>query len=293
MSENEKHIPVLLNQALEALQPQKGEWYIDATFGRGGHTAEILKLGAHVIAFDVDSEAIEFGQKAFAQEISAGKLILVRENFEKIAQFTGGKEISGVLFDFGTSSNQLKNQERGFSFEGNAELDMRMDDRLGVKAKDLLALLSEKQLTEVFITYGGEHEARKIAKEIVYQRQHQAIQTTHDLVQLINKVKRERRGHLNPATKVFQALRVIVNDELGSIERALPAALEVVKPGGRVATISFHEGEDRIAKHLFKKWETNGKGQQINREVITADQDELQENQRARSAKLRIFEKKS
>src|SRR5258708_22320577 len=177
------HIPVLLTEAIDALHVSPGVWYIDATFGRGGHTRALLEKGAHVLALDVDQTAIEFGKEYFAEEVRQGKLILVRENFAQLATIVQKLqdekkigEVSGILFDFGTSSNQLKDAQRGFSFSDNGELDMRMDDRLGVKAKDLLALLSEKQLTHIFTELGGEHEAWRIARAIVARRQVKAIQ---------------------------------------------------------------------------------------------------------------------
>ncbi len=288
------HITVLLHEAVEALQVTPEHWYIDGTFGRGGHTEMILQKGGNVVAFDVDQEAIEFGENEFEEEIAQKKLILLRENFEKIGHFVSSLNIkpSGALFDFGTSTDQLKDQSRGFSFEGTAELDMRMDNRLGVKAKDLLALLSEKQLADLFIEYGGEHEARRIAKSIVYFREKAPITTTDQLVRIIENAKYEKRSHLNPATKVFQALRIAVNSELDSIAQGLPQALELLEPGGHIVTIAFHEGEDRIVKQMFKTWELEHKGHHLTKDIIEPSAEELAANKRARSAKMRIFEKK-
>lgn len=290
------HIPVLLAEVLEGLRIEPNAWYIDATFGRGGHTRELLAAGAKVIAFDVDAAAIEFGQKEFAQEIASGNLILQRENFDHLAQIVEklGKtnHIAGILFDFGTSSDQLKDKHRGFSFDGDAELDMRMDDRLGVKAKDLLAILPEKQLAQLFIDFGGEHEAYAVAKAIAHDRHLKPIQTTADLTEIIERTKRERRSHLNQSTKVFQALRIAVNSELDVITAGLPQAYQVLQPGGRIAAISFHEGEDRIVKQTFREWEKAARGVNVQKDIITATAEELDSNPRARSAKLRIFEKK-
>jgi 16S rRNA (cytosine1402-N4)-methyltransferase len=298
MNEQENHVAVLLEEAVSALHVEPGNWYIDGTFGRGGHTAAILQKGGKVIAFDVDAEAIQFGQEKFAQEIEQGNLILVRENFDKLNQVVERLRaekkvdaITGVLFDFGTSTNQLKNAERGFSFAGDGDLDMRMDDRLGVKAKDLLAVLSEKQLSDIFFLYGGEHEAKKIAKAIVEERKRKPLQTVFELRTLIERKKREKRGHLNPATKIFQALRIAVNDELTSIEQVLSQALAQVKSGGNIVTIGFHEGEDRLAKYAFKEWEKQNMGKMVNKDVILPSEGELLKNTRARSAKMRIFEK--
>ncbi len=298
MMELENHVTVLLEEAVAALDVQPDHWYIDGTFGRGGHTQAISDKGGKVLAFDVDAEAIQFGQEKFAREIEQGKVIIVRENFEKLGQVieklkteNNIDHIHGILFDFGTSTNQLKNAERGFSFIGEGDLDMRMDDRLGVKAKDLLAIVSEKQLSDMFLIYGGEHEAKKIAKAIAETRKRRPIQTVQELRTLIERVKRERRSHLHPATKIFQALRIAVNDELTSIEHVLPQALAHLSAGGRIITIGFHEGEDRIAKYAFKEWEKEHKGRMINKEVILPSKEEIQKNTRARSAKMRIFEK--
>lgn len=286
------HISVLLAEAVHALQVKENNWYIDATFGRGGHTREILAQGGKVIAFDVDQEAIAYGEETFAKEIENKTLILIRSNFEKIKSEVKDKEIYGVLFDFGVSSPQLESHERGFSFQFDADLDMRMDDRLGVKAKDLLVVLSEKQLAEIFFRYGGEENSRKIAKAIVSARQSKKIDTVSDLVEIIEKNKGGRRGHLHPATKIFQALRIAVNGELESIEKAIPDAEQMIVSGGRIVTISFHEGEDRIIKQVFKDWEHEGRGQMITKDVIKPTLEEELKNPRARSAKMRIYEKK-
>jgi 16S rRNA (cytosine1402-N4)-methyltransferase len=296
---SQAHISVLFQEVLELLAVQPDQWYIDGTFGRGGHTRGILGQGGKVIGIDCDQEAIEYGEKEFAAEILAGKLILVRENFDKIQkivkelqQLQKISEITAILFDFGVSSPQIDNPERGFSFQYDAQLDMRMDNRLGVQAKDLLAILPEKQLAQLFIDFGGEHEARKIAAEIVKKRKIQPLITVRDLTDLIERTKREPRGHLNPATKVFQALRIAVNSELDSIQQVLPQAFQVIKPGGRIVTISFHEGEDRIVKQQFRTWEQEQKGELLTKKAVQPEQTETEINSRARSAKLRGFIKK-
>jgi 16S rRNA (cytosine1402-N4)-methyltransferase len=289
------HRSVLLEEATTALGVEPGKWYLDATFGRGGHSQSILAAGGNVIGMDWDQEAIVYGQTQYAEQINAGRLVLLHANFAelqtRLTEVKLSAKISGVLFDFGVSSPQLDTPERGFSFQFPAELDMRMDQRLGVKAKDLLALLSVKQLTEIFRDYGGEHEARQVAQAIVFARQHQSLTTTTQLAELIAKTKRERRGHLHPATKVFQALRMIVNSELDNIQAALPQALRTVESGGHIVTISFHEGEDRIVKTVFRQWESQQLGEIEQKKVITAGEDEVEENTRSRSAKLRIFRK--
>ncbi len=287
---NNTHISVLLNEAIDGLEIKSQAWYIDGTFGRGGHTRQILNKGGLVYAFDMDAEAISYGEQEFAQEIAQGKLILIRSNFDQLEKHVT-KEVQGILFDFGVSSPQIDQAERGFSFQYDVELDMRMDDRLGVKAKDLLALLPEKQLAEMFIEFGGEHEAFRIAKAIVTERKRNPITTTQQLATLIEKTKKEKRGHLNPATKVFQALRIAVNSELDSIQTVLPQALKLLANQGHLVVISFHEGEDRLVKTAFKNWQQQGLGEQVNKEVIIPSAEEVSQNSRSRSAKLRIFKK--
>jgi 16S rRNA (cytosine1402-N4)-methyltransferase len=300
MAKQALHKPVLLKEAIDAMNIQSDNYYIDTTFGRGGHTSEILTRGGKVIAFDCDHQAIEYAKQQFADEIGNGQLIIVRANFEnlkkefeKLKQNHQLKEIKAILFDFGTSVDQLKSSTRGFSFEKeDSILDMRMDDRLGVQAKDLLALLSEKQLTHVFREYGGEDFAKPIAREIVELRKSgHPLTTVGQLKQLILKVKKHRRGHLDPATKIFQALRIVVNNELESIQQSLPQALETLANGGKLVTISFHEGEDRIIKNYFRNWQINGLGTNLTKKPIRPGIEENQINPRSRSAKLRIFEK--
>lgn len=296
MSLEKQHKPVLLNEAVDALQVETDAWYLDGTFGRGGHTREILKRGGRVIAFDFDEDAIEFGQKEFAKEIESERLLLVRTNFDDLkavlAKELPTEQVNGFLFDFGTSTEQLTSTERGFSFESDQVLDMRMDQRLGVTANDMLKVLSEKQLIEIFREFGGEHEAKSIAKEIKkWQSKYGLAQgmTGSDLAQIAIKVKRERT-RLHPATKVFQALRIAVNSELDNIIVCLEQVNQLAKPGTRLVTIAFHDGEDRIVKHLMLRWEKLGRGHRVNKEIITASESELAQNIRARSAKLRIFE---
>jgi 16S rRNA (cytosine1402-N4)-methyltransferase len=293
-----KHITVMLNEAVEYLQVKAGEWYVDGTFGRGGHTEKILSEGGKVIAFDFDQESIDRGQDKFAKEIKNGDLILVRENFDKLSAVVENNnklgKISGVLFDFGTSTDQLMSIERGFSFENsNADLDMRMDDRLGVKASDLLKVLTTKELTKIFQEFGGESKARGIAKNIerIKTNDINSLETVGALVKAVEKTYGPKRGKIHPATKVFQALRIVVNDEINNIEKALPQALKVLKPAGRIVTIAFHEGEDRLAKQTFNQWEATGKGKKVTNKAIKPTEEELTKNPRSRSARLRSFER--
>lgn len=292
--QNSQHTPVLLAESISALEIQPKAWYVDGTFGLGGHTRAILENGGNVIAFDWDKEAIARGSEQFAIEIAAGALILLHRPFSELLSATepylkNGLQIMGILFDFGTNTPQLTSGERGFSFLSEGPLDMRMDDRLGVQAKDLLAVLSEKQLARIFIEFGGEHEAKQVARAI--KQSATPITTTLQLANLIERAKHERRGHLHPATKVFQALRIAVNSELDEIAVALPQALKVVAKGGLIATIAFHEGEDRIAKQLMRDWEQQGYGSSTTKKPILATEEEIARNSNSRSAKLRVFRK--
>ncbi len=289
-----QHKSVLLAESVAALQVQPDHWYVDATFGRGGHTQAILKAGGKVLAFDWDAEAITYGQTMFIRELEEQRLLLIHSNFEyleaelkKLAPEQ--KRPSGFLFDFGTSTEQLTSSERGFSVHDDGPLDMRMDTRLGVQAKDLLAAVPEVQLADLFFKFGGEEESRGVAKAI--KRHKEPITTTKQLTEIISRAKKRHGGHLHPATKVFQALRIAVNSELTAIEQALPEALTAVKPEGRIVTIAFHDGEDRLVKFAFRDWEAKNMGTSITSKPITASADELNHNPRARSAKLRIFEK--
>lgn len=291
----------MLTEALDGLRVKPSQWYVDATFGAGGHTAAILEQGGRVVGLDYDQLAVEAGEDRFASAIETGQLILIRENFDQLLtvikplqQSAQVGTIHGILFDFGTTSDQLTSVSRGLSFQGeDEELDMRLDQRLGVKAKDLLAVMSQDQLQKVFSEFGGERESKRVSEAIVKRRNEgQLIETVGELVALIMNTKKHYPDKINPATKVFQALRIAVNDELGNIERVLPAALELVASGGRLVTIAFHQGEDRLAKTFFRKWEDTERGERINRSVIKPSEQELDSNPRARSAVLRIFEKK-
>ncbi len=295
---NSSHITVMLKEAVDFLQVKPGEWYVDATFGRGGHTGEILSRGGKVIAFDFDQESINRGQEKFTEEIKDDQLILVRENFDQLAnvlkKLNKENQLAGVLFDFGTSTDQLMSDNRGFSFDNpNADLDMRMDNRLGVKASDLLKVLTTKQLAQIFKDFGGEDKAKSIAKNIekIKEKNPNNLETVGALVEAVNKSYNHQRGKINPATKVFQALRIVVNDEINNIEKALPQALANLKPQGRIVTIGFHEGEDRIAKQTFNLWEQQHKGQKITDKALKPSVEELTSNPRSRSAKLRVFER--
>ena len=294
MKQPTQHQPVMFDETIEQLNVKQACWYIDATFGRGGHTSGILKKGGFVFALDWDQEAIAFAHTQFAAEIAQGTFIITRANFVQIedlwrAEPTVNQMLpQGILFDFGTTSNQLLSADRGFSFDSDSPLDMRMDNRLGVTAADFLQVLSEKELASVFRTYGGESYAQPIAKKI---KQASPVTTTRQLAELVSRAKPPFRGHLHPATKVFQALRIIVNSELENIELALPKAFKLLPSSGRLVTLAFHEGEDRLVKHYFKQLESKSLVRLITQKPLMPTQQEQEFNQRSRSTKLRVIEK--
>lgn len=293
-SKNEYHQPVLVEQLLAALKPEAGSTYLDATFGGGGHAAYLLEAGAKVIGLDQDSDALQQGR--LLQKHYPNQLKLHQTNFVNLDQILKQEELisacDGIYFDVGVSSWQLDSAARGFSFQADAPLDMRMDQSLQVTAADLIAALSVKELTKLIHKYGQDSRAKQIAKAIVNQRQQQPINTTKQLADLIHRVYRGKRGKLHPATKTFQALRIAVNDELNSLELALPKALVGLKPGGVLAVISFHELEDRIVKQFFKKSAEQNQIEIVTQKPIEPEPDQIKANIRSRSAKLRYAYKK-
>ncbi len=303
MSSNKQHQAVLLQEALDLLAVKKGQHYLDATFGRGGHSQAILNQGGLVIGLDFDQEAIQQAQENFRQEIAQKKLILIQENFKELSavlenlQKTENIELAGILFDFGTSSEQLTSGERGFSFNADpkATLDMRMNQDLGVSAADLLVVLSEKQLASVLFEFGGERHSRQIAKAVarVKKEAPNSLQYVGTLLSIVEQVKGERAGKLHPATKTFQALRIAVNDELNNIQKALPAAFTSLQASPaidkRLVCISFHEGEDRLVKTFFREQANQNLAKLLTKKAIVPSCEELKINPRARSAKLRAL----
>jgi len=282
------HQPVLLKEVLEYLDVQPGKKYVDATVGGGGHTAAILRRGGVVLGIDTDPEAVRFARKRLAAEFS-----IVRGNFkdiEKIAKENGFYPVAGVLYDLGLSSYQLEHSGRGFSFLKDEPLDMRADPDLGITAADLVNGLSRDELSRLFQKYGEEKYARRIADAVVRARRVAPFKTSKQLANLVQKVVR-RRGRIHPATKVFQALRIAVNDELENLKSSLPRAFGLLKQNGRLVVISFHSLEDRIVKNFMKEVERSGQGKILTKKPITPSKEELERNPRARSAKLRAIVK--
>lgn len=288
------HTSVLPKEIVESLNPTKGKRFIDATFGGGGHTRLLLEKGATVLGIDQDKDAFNQSRILFQQYPKT--LFFSEGNFSYLSSLAKKAEfenIDGILMDLGVSSWQFDQPQRGFSFRHDAILDMRMNQDLNVKASDLLMVLHVSELEKLFKIYGDEPRAKAIAHEIVEKRKTNPIQTTTQLANLIEKIYRHRtHSKIHPATKVFQALRIAVNDELNSLKTALPQAISLLKPNGRLSVISFHEGEDRIVKHLFKDLESENKIKLITQKPITPTEEEISQNPRSRSAKLRVIEKK-
>ncbi len=292
------HIPVMPKEVLEYLNVKKGSWYIDCNLGGGGHTELILEKGGKVLGIDLDPEAIAEVTTRLKKYLESEDLILVQDNFNNLDKilnssiFNPKSSIMGVLFDLGVSTNQLEEAYRGFSFNLDAPLDMRMNQVMGASAKDLVNGLYEKELSELFLKYGEENFSRPIAKKITEYRNAKTIETTRELANIVLSVKiKKTNDKIHPATKVFQALRIAVNDELNSLKEALPKAFEVLSPGGRLVVISFHSLEDRIVKNYFRELEEKNLGKILTDKPIETSEEEYSQNPRARSGKLRAIEK--
>lgn len=298
-----RHVPVLLNEVIEALQPRAGQIILDGTFGAGGYTSAILSKGASVIALDRDPTAIDAGQALVAA--SGGRLSLVHSQFSDLARHAPGEGLDGVVLDIGVSSMQLDEAERGFSFQKNGPLDMRMSSA-GVSAADVVNRAKVTDLIRIFGFLGEEKQAGRIARAIEKRRSEEPFATTRDLAGLIEVVTpRKAKDKIHPATRVFQALRIFVNDELGELSRALFAAERVLKPGGRLVVVSFHSLEDRIVKKFFQDRSGKAAGSRhlpavherdvifapVGKSMVVASEEECAANPRARSAKLRAGER--
>jgi len=300
---------VLVDEALAALAIDAGGYYVDATFGRGGHTARILEaLGgeARVLAIDRDPQAIEAGRRRFADDL---RIALVHSAFSQlgaqVSAYGQGEPCRGVLFDLGVSSPQLDTPERGFSFRADGPLDMRMDPSHGEPVSSWLARASVDEIREVIATLGEERFARRVAEAIVAARREKPIARTTELAAIVSRAVRTREPGKHPATRTFQALRMFVNDELGELARGLEAAVDALTIGGRLVVISFHSLEDRVVKQFMKR-ESSVDPALASLPVIPESvrprlkligrkarphESEVGANPRARSALLRVAEK--
>jgi 16S rRNA (cytosine1402-N4)-methyltransferase len=306
MTAGERHISVLGREAVDLLSPRDGGTYVDATFGAGGYSRMILDVtGTRVIGIDRDRTAIAGGFELVDR--SDGRLTLVQDRFSRLADVCadeGITEVDGVVMDVGVSSMQLDEAGRGFSFRLDGPLDMRMGQE-GPNAADVVARASEADLANIIYIFGEERHSRSIARAILAARKEAPITTTRALADIVSRVVRSKPGEIHPATRTFQALRIFVNEELDELHLALSAAERVLKPGGRLAVVSFHSLEDRIVKNFFAERGKAGSGSRHLPEVASAPpsfailtkrpivpgEAEISANPRARSAKLRAAER--
>ncbi|WP_315700962.1 MULTISPECIES: 16S rRNA (cytosine(1402)-N(4))-methyltransferase RsmH [unclassified Bradyrhizobium] len=302
----QRHISVLGPEAVEMLSPREGGIYVDATFGAGGYSRLLLSVaGTEVIGIDRDHTAIA-GGAALVGEV-AGRLTLVEGRFSQLAEICaaqGRDAVDGIVMDVGVSSMQLDEAGRGFSFRSDGPLDMRMGSD-GPTAADVVARGSERDLADVIYIFGEERHSRAVARAIVAARKDQPITTTRQLADIVARVVRSKPGEIHPATRTFQALRILVNEELDELQLALSAAERVLKPGGRLAVVSFHSLEDRIVKTFLAERSKTGGGSRhlpevaqiapsfhlLTRRPMTPGDAEISANPRARSAKLRAAER--
>jgi 16S rRNA (cytosine1402-N4)-methyltransferase len=301
------HLPVLYNEIIHLLQPHHSGQYIDGTVGAGGHAWGILKASdpdGLLLGFDVDTQALQLARTRL--EPFSARVTLVQSSFKNLSgQLTakGWQKVDGILLDLGISSMQLDTPERGFSFQKDAFLDMRFDLQNPLRAIDLVNNLSEKELADILYTYGEERRSRQVAHAIVRAR---PVETTLQLASVVGGATRSGKPGMHPATRTFQALRIAVNQELDSLREVLPQAINSLLPGGRLAVISYHSLEDRIVKHYFRteskdcicppKQPVCNCGHLASLKIITKrpvrpEYGEVEQNPRARSARLRVAEK--
>jgi 16S rRNA (cytosine1402-N4)-methyltransferase len=296
-----KHVPVLLSEVLAGLAPHSGGRYVDGTLGGGSHAAAVLDASApdgRLLGIDADPAALAAAGARLAAFGERARL--VHGNFREIGRLArehGFDGVDGLLLDLGVSSHQLDTPERGFSFAADAPLDMRLDPTAGATAADLVNETPEGELADLIYRYGEERGSRRVARFIAEARRKRPIETTGELAELVARALGGRHGKLHPATRTFQALRIAVNRELESLELALPQAVDLLAPVGRLAVISFHSLEDRIVKLFFRSESGYGGSEQparlqiITKKPIEAGEQEARANPRSRSAKLRIAER--
>lgn len=307
-----QHVTVLLDETVDAVLPHSGGLYIDCTLGGAGHTERLLEKSfptGRVLAFDQDQTAIAHAEHRLQTYL--GRVRFAHSNFrnvERLAREQGFEPVDGIVFDLGVSSVQFDEADRGFSYRFDAPLDMRMDITQSLTAAECVNEWSEAELVDIFFRYGEEKFSRSIARAIVRERQIQPIETTGQLADIIKSAipAAARRQGPHPARRTFQALRIAVNDELGALEEAIQGAFAILRPGGRMAIITFHSLEDRIVKQAYVRFAEGctcppdfpicqcGKEPRakiITRKPIVASEAEVEDNSRSRSAKLRILEK--
>lgn len=287
----------MIEEAISSLNLKHGSIVVDGTVGGGGHSLQILKMitpAGRMIGIDADASVLKIAQERLKD--FSGSFTLVNDNFrniDRILSKENAKDLDAILLDIGISSYQIEDTSRGFSIKNNSRLDMRMDPRSGITAYDIVNRYSEKDLSDIIEEYGEERFHNKVARYIVYARQKKPIETTQELALIVRRAVgyRYRNSRIDPATRTFQAIRIEVNDELRSLEEGLKSAIFWLKTGGRIVVISFHSLEDRIVKNLFKGYAELGILKIITKKPLTPSQDEVFNNPRARSAKMRVAER--
>ncbi len=301
------HKPVLYQEIIHALQPRSGGRYVDCTLGAGGHARGILEACApdgRLLGLDVDPQALAIARKTLAPY--EHRIYLAQASHATLSEqlaFLGWEAVDGILLDLGASSMQFDDPARGFSFLQDGPLDMRFGMNAAMTAEEIVNTFEEKELAEIIFRYGEDRNAKRIARAIVANR---PLRTTRELAALIERISPRKGSRIHPATRVFQALRIVVNDELATLEKTLPQATAALRSGGRCAVISFHSLEDRIVKNFFraqsserinppyeKAYETERRAtlRLVYKKPIVPSAEEIKENPRARSAKLRVVEK--
>jgi 16S rRNA (cytosine1402-N4)-methyltransferase len=292
-----EHIPVFLNEVLNYLNPGPGDIIFDATGGGGGHSGQIidkiLPNGKLIIA-DKDPEAVLRLQEKFKDKSES--VIVVKEDFRRIKEILSSlkiNKIDGAVFDLGMSSFHIDDKERGFSFKNEGPLDMRFDTETGITAKEIVNTFRQDDLEDIIKTNGEERFARRVAKAICESRKKEKIESTGQLKDIINTAigRNYSRQKLHPAARTFQALRICVNDELEAEEEGILGAIETLREGGRICVISFHSLEDRIAKMVFRRKKIEGEITILTKKPLVPNRDEIRNNSRASSAKLRVAER--
>ncbi|EHU9644890.1 16S rRNA (cytosine(1402)-N(4))-methyltransferase RsmH [Enterococcus faecalis] len=314
MTEEFRHYTVLLKETVDGLQVKPDGVYVDCTLGGAGHSEYLLTQlneNGHLYAFDQDQKALAHAKTRLQKYVDKGQVTFIKSNFRNIKEELaehGVFHVDGILYDLGVSSPQLDEAERGFSYHQDAPLDMRMDQDAPLTAREVVNTYSYSELVKIFFRYGEEKFSKQIAREIERVREKQPIETTGELVEIIKTAipapARRKGGH--PAKRIFQAIRIAVNDELGAVEESLEQAIDLLAKNGRISVITFHSLEDRIVKTMFKEYSTvqdlppgipvvpeefQPELKVITRKPILPSDSELSENNRSRSAKLRIAEK--
>lgn len=291
------HLPVLLKETIKILEPKENENFIDATFGEGGYSFEILKYtrpNGKILAFEWDPELYKLGVEKIKNLKMEKRIKLVNQNFKnikKVVKEEGFNQIKGIIFDLGVSTWHYEKSGRGFSFKYDEPLDMRINPKIKVTAFEIVNYYSYKDLVEIFRNYGEEKEAKRVANEIVKRRKMKKIESSKELAEIIAYTKRSRKRKIHPATQVFMALRTFINSELENLSQGIKDGYDVLAKGGKIVVISFQGLEDKVIKKVFKLLKEKEGAEIITKNVIRPTKEEVLKNPKSRSAKLRALKK--